>query len=82
MNKNQVSGKHRRGRGRIYLGLGLSSVALFWLAKKVGWLGVDSHGIIWPLLAIGVGLVIAMGNRFGTSDTYRDEEISHGGGRK
>jgi hypothetical protein len=50
-----------RGRGRVYFGLAVAGVALFWLAKKAGWAGVESSGIFWPVLALGLGLAMALG---------------------
>ena len=82
MNRNQINRKQRRGRGRTFFGLGLSGMALFWLAKKIGWLGVGSSGIIWPILVICIGLAIAVGSLSNTSGTSRGEESSLGGCRK
>ena len=78
----QIGRTHHRGRGRIYLGLGVSGIALFWLAKKVGWLGVGSSGVIWPALVIGVGLAIAAGGMLGTHGIHRGKRIEHEGGGK
>ena len=50
-----------RGGGRVYLGLATAGVALFWLAKKAGWLGGGSSGVFWPALALGLGLAMALG---------------------
>jgi hypothetical protein len=59
-----------RGRGRIYFGLAVAGVALFWLAKKAGWVGMDSNGLLWPVLALGLGLAMGLGgarHRHGTA---------------
>ncbi len=55
-----------QGRGRWYLGLGISGIALLWLAKKAAWLGVGSSGVFWPVLLLGVGLAVAAGGVFHT----------------
>jgi hypothetical protein len=63
MNQTLTSKTHARGAGRVYTGLAISGIALFWLAKKVGWLGVGSGGFFWPLLAIGIGLAMVVSGR-------------------
>lgn len=77
-----IKGKtHVRGRGRIYFGLGLTGLALFWLVKQAGWLGVDSSGLIWPSLALGLGLIIVLGGRRHTQGFRHHEAADLKGGQ-
>jgi len=50
-----------RGGWRVYFGLAVAGLALFWLARKAGWVGVGSSGLFWPVLVLGAGLTIAAG---------------------
>lgn len=60
MNVARKGKGHAKGGGRFYLGLAISAIALCWLAKKLGWLGMGSSGVFWPLVAIGLGLGMAV----------------------
>ena len=81
MNKTIMGRTHIRGRGRIYFGLGISGIAVFWLAQKVGWLGVGSSGLLWPLLALGLGVAIIAGGRLRTHRLRYREAVQLKGGR-
>lgn len=61
MNQSIAGRPHARGRGRIWVGIGISGIALFWLAGNAGWLGAG--GMLWPLLVLALGLAILVGGR-------------------
>jgi len=60
MNRTTKERTHHQGHGRTYLGLGISTIGLFWLANKIGWVGVGSSGLVWPVFAIAIGGVLVL----------------------
>jgi len=70
-----------RAGGRAYFGLATAGVALFWLASKAGWLGAGSSGVFWPVLALGLGLAMALGGSRHRQQALRSSPHAGAGGR-
>jgi hypothetical protein len=81
MSQTITGRSHARGRGWIYLGLAVSGTALFWLAKKAGWLGVGRSGLFWPLPILGLGMAIIAGGRLHIHGSHHRQTFDPKGGR-
>jgi hypothetical protein len=53
---------HNRGQGHRLIGITLSAIGFFWLAKMVGWIPMAESGltIFWPFVIIILGLFMAL----------------------
>ena len=60
MNGKLRQRSHNRGRGRIFVGLVISTIGYFWFAKKVGWVGIGGSGLAWPILVIAIGITLVV----------------------
>lgn len=56
------NGETRRGGIHTLLGILISGVGFFWLAKKVGWIAISAggSGVFWPVLVMVLGLAIVL----------------------
>ena len=60
-------GRSLQVKGHELVGTLLATIGFFWLAHKAGWIPVSEGGsvIFWPLVTIGLGLIILFGSRQG-----------------
>jgi drug/metabolite transporter (DMT)-like permease len=57
-----------RGNAKKFLGILISGVGFFWLAKSMGWIPVTAtsgSAVFWPILTIALGVVFLLGRRRG-----------------
>jgi hypothetical protein len=78
MTKENAVRTHRhnpRGRFHTFVGIAVSGVGVFWLAKKLGWIPVVAGGsqVFWPIITIVLGLVLV----FSSHRTHASKDRNH-----
>lgn len=63
MDENQL--KYRSSGGKVWTGVFLIVVGFLWLANRMN-AGIPDWVFTWPMLAIGIGIIIAIQHRFRT----------------